>query len=547
MAWKSVTFGSNAIAQNSQCTISGMGSSLTASGNTVTVNLSIIFRPAYAGMKTIFTDVNNSGQGYAEVGKYNVTPTAPDYTITVAPSSQDIQAGDTATYTVTVTPVNGFNEDITLSRTTYNSGGGDATGVSGALNPTVIPGGSGTSTLTVTSPPSIPTSTWQSAITGTAPSGTRVSNTVQTAVAAPPPPPPPALTAAVSPRNGSGGSQVFTFTFTDSNGSQDLINRFPHVIFGGSSTGSGNGGSYCWLGIYSTGFILAPDNLSMAWKGAVFGSSDVVQNSQCTVSGAGSSIAESGNTVTVNLAITFLPAYAGVKTIESDVNANGYTSIGTFNVTPTAPDFTISVAPSSQNIQAGQNATYTVTATPVNGFNQDITLSQTTFNSGGGDVTGVSGTLSPAVISGGSGTSTLTVTSPASTGTSTWQSRVTGTSPSITHVSNIVQTGVTGAPPPPPPTLTAAVSPQNGSGGSQVFTFTFTDSNGSQDFFTRTAHIIFSGTSTGSKNGEKYCWLLFGQTGAALAQDDLSQAWQFVTFGTNSVAQNSQCTINGAG
>jgi len=355
------------------------------------------------------------------------------------------------------------------------------------------------------------------------------------------------LTAAVSPRNGSGGSQVFTFTFTDSNGSQDLINRFPHVIFGGSSTGSGNGGSYCWLGIYSTGFILAPDNLSMAWKGAVFGSSDVVQNSQCTVSGAGSSISESGNTVTVNLAITFLPAYAGVKTIESDVNANGYTSIGTFNVTPTAPDFTISVAPSSQNIQAGQNATYTVTATPVNGFNQDITLSQTTFNSGGGDVTGVSGTLSPAVISGGSGTSTLTVTSPASTGTSTWQSRVTGTSPSITHVSNIVQTGVTGAPPPPPPTLTAAVSPQNGSGGSQVFTFTFTDSNGSQDFFTRTAHIIFSGTSTGSKNGEKYCWLLFGQTGAALAQDDLSQAWQFVTFGTNSVAQNSQCTINGAG
>ncbi|HXE64006.1 MAG TPA: hypothetical protein VN519_10730 [Bryobacteraceae bacterium] len=44
---------------------------------------------------------------------------------------------------------------------------------------------------------------------------------------------PVVTTDSVSPENGSGGSQLFTFVFSDSNGYQDLLNRFPHVIFGG--------------------------------------------------------------------------------------------------------------------------------------------------------------------------------------------------------------------------------------------------------------------------------------------------------------------------
>src|ERR1039458_10466882 len=48
------------------------------------------------------------------------------------------------------------------------------------------------------------------------------------------------------------------------------------------------------------------------------------QNSQCTLNGAGSSVSASGNTLTLNLALTFLTAFAGAKNIYMQaVNPNG--------------------------------------------------------------------------------------------------------------------------------------------------------------------------------------------------------------------------------
>jgi len=41
------------------------------------------------------------------------------------------------------------------------------------------------------------------------------------------------------------------------------------------------------------------------------GSPGTIQNSQCAVSGQGSSVVTNGNQVTVNLALTFLPSMAG--------------------------------------------------------------------------------------------------------------------------------------------------------------------------------------------------------------------------------------------
>jgi hypothetical protein len=103
------------------------------------------------------------------------------------------------------------------------------------------------------------------------------------------------------------------------------------------------------------GCKLVPSGIGMA-----YGSSTTLQNSQCAVNGAGTTASGSGNTLTLTLSLTFRPAFNGMKTIETEVNnAHAYESVGTYKVTATAPDFTLSVSPSSQTIQAGQSTTYT--------------------------------------------------------------------------------------------------------------------------------------------------------------------------------------------
>lgn len=69
----------------------------------------------------------------------------PDFVVTTSPSSSDVVAGGTASYTITVNGVNGFTGDVALS----------PSGLSGSqarwtFAPDIIPGGSGTGTLTVT-------------------------------------------------------------------------------------------------------------------------------------------------------------------------------------------------------------------------------------------------------------------------------------------------------------------------------------------------------------------------------------------------------------
>jgi hypothetical protein len=69
------------------------------------------------------------------------------------------------------------------------------------------------------------------------------------------------------------------------------------------------------------------------------GSSSTLGNSQCTVIASGSSAQISGNTVTVNLEVTFPSKFAGTKQLylgSADVNGNWNTNyqqpFGTFTV-----------------------------------------------------------------------------------------------------------------------------------------------------------------------------------------------------------------------
>jgi hypothetical protein len=111
----------------------------------------------------------------------------------------------------------------------------------------------------------------------------------------------------VSPAHSSGTGQGYVFKFTDSYGWQGievtniLINNFL------------DGRQACYLAYVrsgaTTGSLYLVDDAGDAagpYTAMALPSSDTLQNSQCAINGAGSSVAASGNTLTLTLAITFM-------------------------------------------------------------------------------------------------------------------------------------------------------------------------------------------------------------------------------------------------
>lgn len=104
-------------------------------------------------------------------------PLGPDYTILVNPGTRIISRGASATYTLTVTPSNGFSDPVTLAVT------GLPSGTAGTFSPNPA---TTTSTLSITTSDSTPLGSSQFAITGT--SGAHIHSTSATlAVVAKPP------------------------------------------------------------------------------------------------------------------------------------------------------------------------------------------------------------------------------------------------------------------------------------------------------------------------------------------------------------------------
>jgi hypothetical protein len=69
-----------------------------------------------------------------------------------------------------------------------------------------------------------------------------------------------------------------------------------------------------------------------------------------------------------------------------------------------APDFTLSSAPSSQTVTVGGSTTYTITISSLNGYDGSVTLSMSS-----GLPAGATADFNPPALSGGSGSSTLTI------------------------------------------------------------------------------------------------------------------------------------------
>jgi hypothetical protein len=148
------------------------------------------------------------------------------------------------------------------------------------------------------------------------------------------------------------------------------------------------------------------------------------------------------------------------------------------------PDFALSTTPSSAATSPGNPATYAVTVSAENGFNSAVSL---TFS---GCPPSATCSFNPAVVSNGSGESTLTVTTSTSTPTGSYNVTVTGSGPSASHKTTVSLT-VAAA------NFTLNVSPASVSvkaGSSAPSTVTVTPQNG----FAAAVTLACSGLPTGA-------------------------------------------------
>jgi hypothetical protein len=150
---------------------------------------------------------------------------------------------------------------------------------------------------------------------------------------------------------------------------------------------------------------------------------------------------------------------------------------------PVVGDFAVSATPASQTVQAGNATTYTTTITPSGGFTGTVSLSAS------GLPAGASASFAPASITGGSGSSTLTVSTSAATAAGTYTLTIIGTSGALSH-STTVTLVVTA--PPPAPDFTISASPasltvRRGTSGSYTVTI------GALSGFTGTVNLTVSG------------------------------------------------------
>ncbi|HYX52782.1 MAG TPA: hypothetical protein VE783_04980 [Candidatus Limnocylindrales bacterium] len=123
------------------------------------------------------------------------------------------------------------------------------------------------------------------------------------------------------------------------------------------------------------------------------------------------------------------PVTSSSLTVQGMVGIEAHTTTEALAVT----NFTLGASPSSQSVVVGGATSYTVSVTPVNGFNGAVALSLC------GAPAGITGTFSPSSIS-GSGSSTLNISTPASIAPGTYTICVAGTNGALTHTANVALT-----------------------------------------------------------------------------------------------------------
>lgn len=376
--------GAAAVLANSQCRLNLAASSVSRSGNQLTVSAALSFAASFLGSKNLYVlaeDVNLTNSGWQRLGAWtpitNQTPVAE----TVTPSSGE---GQSRVFEVTVSDAN-TAVDLRTAQLLINAALSSAAGCHviyrvaeqtlwlrddegrlwlGPLRPqasgtlansqcTLEAAGSAaaadsdrlTLALALRFSPSFygRKSVYLLAEDRSlANSGWRLRGTWTPLLNQAP------ATVSLAPSAGEGLEQTFQFTVSDANGARDL--RAARVLVNSALTAAG--GCYLTYRPAERTFWLR-DDANHTWLGpAPEGASAVLANSQCRIEAARSSGSASGTELTVTAALAFRGSFFGPKRIwglAEDINGanSGWQQWGTWtpitNLAPAAD----SVAPSS--------------------------------------------------------------------------------------------------------------------------------------------------------------------------------------------------------
>jgi uncharacterized repeat protein (TIGR01451 family) len=383
----------------------------------------------------------------------------------------------------------------------------------------------------------------------------------------------PVVSVSVNPASGAGAGQTFTFVYTDVNVASDLASA--QAIINTSVTDAS--ACYVWV-TPGTGTIWLADNAGNWPSSLTLGSAGTLQNSQCAVNVGSSSGTLSGNTYTLNLAITFESGFSGLKNIyglATNVAAlsSGWQILGSWTAASSGPPVhAVSVSPSTG---AGSTQTFTFVYTDSNGVS-DLASAQALIDTsitsasacyvwvtpGTGTIwlaadagtwpasqtVGSAGTLqnsqcavnvgsSSGALSGNTYTLILAITFESGfSGLKNIYSQATSMGAPSSGWQTVGTWAVLGG---GPAIQAVSVTPASGAGASQTFTFVYTDSNGASDLGSAQAIINTSITSVSAC----YVWVTPGTATIWLAGD--SGNWPAsMTLGTAGTLQNSECAVN---
>jgi hypothetical protein len=100
-------------------------------------------------------------------------------------------------------------------------------------------------------------------------------------------------------------------TYSDTAGATNLQTLYAYFS---ATLGSPTNSCFVYYNVAANQIELLQDSGS-AWMMATPGAATTLANSQCSVNVAATSVALNGNTLTLNLSMTFLPAYSGTKNL----------------------------------------------------------------------------------------------------------------------------------------------------------------------------------------------------------------------------------------
>ncbi|MGA3025911.1 MAG: S53 family peptidase [Bryobacteraceae bacterium] len=170
----------------------------------------------------------------------------------------------------------------------------------------------------------------------------------------------------VTPNSGVGSSQSFTFQFSSASGYGYL--KTMYMLFN-ATLSSVNG---CKLEYsQSTNHLYLYTNSGGALTGPVTpGVAGTLSNSQCSVNAGSSSVSGSVDTLSLDLAVTFIVPFVGVKNVygyaadDGGLNS-GWQTLGTWNTAAGGPPAAVSVTPNSGT---GMSGSFTFKFSSVNGY-----------------------------------------------------------------------------------------------------------------------------------------------------------------------------------